>query len=1083
MARVVVVAHRPELQSLMAHVLEQAGHEVELAQNAAGALALLREEPADLLVLDGDQARPPVSQVARMLRREDPEVRILTTSADPDALRGDAPGRATEDLIGRPFEIEAFRIAVEGVLVGPVLEDAPSGDVPAIFPDARAPIPEASVVEIAQRIERLRAGWTELLHRWVWKGQDVEALCLQAAELVRLADAGGRGRIADSASTVLEQLVPHTLAHSFPTPGESSAMKRTLLELRRSLGPVVLAVSAVETLRGAVAGVLEESGCAVLAAEDPTTTLAQVLRIDPDVVAIDLALDDAHGLCSRILGISRFATTPVVFLSERADEEVRRAAFAAGAAGCIPGPIGEPLVDAVRTNLKTRELWRSLALRRSDILRARSAAAAAEPGQPETAPPAGPEIDRELGWDAAGYRRFLAYLADALELPDPIRDRWLPTPADELYDAAAGVGATETVVAEALARFLDRPYEPTIPVDRIVLGVLPTPVCVEQRIVAIETEPGVRGFALSNPFGEVAAAVLETHRDQHGELPIWIVPPVAISRLAPAIEAPAADPTDETRAFARAVVVLKWGDQIEVGELLEVSPGGLFVAIESPPPLETRVELHFALRRRESSGRRVLEATVRGHGVRESGEGRTGASFGLENLDPADQEALERYVGEQTVRTVLVGESRQQVVPGFEATERYEILALLGRGATSEVYEALDRDLDEHVALKILRADLSSNPEVRKRLQRELRLARKIRSPRVVQLYDMSLTGERAHLAMELVQGEPLSERLEREPLPVEAALDLSLDALEGIGEAHKLGIVHRDIKPSNLMVTPEGRCKVMDFGLAFATDESHITDPGTVLGTPCYMSPETIFNAQIEPAGRPLLLRLHPVPRRHRASPLHQPQRRRDDAHARPRRDPLGPGAEPRRARGPRRADPAVHGQESGGPLRRRGRAHGRDPGDPGRPRGTVHGSGPGPGGHGDPRPGARPARRGRAPGSGPPRGAGRGRVRGDRARPGRGLRGDRGRARAAAHGRHRRGPGPPALRRIDAHTHRHRVGARRLGEPGQPRRGRDGDLRALQRRSAGRAPPVDGPRLPLISAGRAGPGSARSARARRAW
>jgi serine/threonine-protein kinase len=190
----------------------------------------------------------------------------------------------------------------------------------------------------------------------------------------------------------------------------------------------------------------------------------------------------------------------------------------------------------------------------------------------------------------------------------------------------------------------------------------------------------------------------------------------------------------------------------------------------------------------------------------------------------------------------------------------YRITGRIGRGGMGIVYRAEDDKLGRAVALKVLPPALASDDERRRRFLREARTAASINDPHVAAVYDVGQDGEHAFLAMELVEGETLRNRLERGPLPVAEAIDLARQIALGLREAHGKGIVHRDLKPENVMVTTAGRAKILDFGLAKLRAEEAIAAPdseeqstatqqtleGQVLGTPGYMAPE-------QAAGRPV--------------------------------------------------------------------------------------------------------------------------------------------------------------------------------------------------------------------------------------
>jgi eukaryotic-like serine/threonine-protein kinase len=187
----------------------------------------------------------------------------------------------------------------------------------------------------------------------------------------------------------------------------------------------------------------------------------------------------------------------------------------------------------------------------------------------------------------------------------------------------------------------------------------------------------------------------------------------------------------------------------------------------------------------------------------------------------------------------------------------YEILSLLGRGGMGEVYRARDTRLDRIAALKILPSDMASDPERLRRFVREAKAASALNHSNIATIYEIGESDGIHWIAMELVEGETVAERLNRDGLEVAAILDIGIQAAEALEEAHSKGITHRDIKPANLMLTPKGKVKVLDFGLAkitrqessataTATSETH-TFPGLVMGTARYMSPEQILGQEVD--------------------------------------------------------------------------------------------------------------------------------------------------------------------------------------------------------------------------------------------
>jgi len=179
---------------------------------------------------------------------------------------------------------------------------------------------------------------------------------------------------------------------------------------------------------------------------------------------------------------------------------------------------------------------------------------------------------------------------------------------------------------------------------------------------------------------------------------------------------------------------------------------------------------------------------------------------------------------------------------------RFEIGAVRGVGGSAVVYSAFDRELREQVALKVLRADRTS-PEALTRLKREVAVARQAASPRLVRVYDIDATGESVFLTMEDVPGGSLKERLAEGPLPLEEALRIAGEVLEGLAALHGLGIVHRDVKPGNVLLDARGSVKLADFGLArrLEVDETRATSVNAFVGTVDYVSPEQALGRELD--------------------------------------------------------------------------------------------------------------------------------------------------------------------------------------------------------------------------------------------
>ena len=171
---------------------------------------------------------------------------------------------------------------------------------------------------------------------------------------------------------------------------------------------------------------------------------------------------------------------------------------------------------------------------------------------------------------------------------------------------------------------------------------------------------------------------------------------------------------------------------------------------------------------------------------------------------------------------------------------RYEILELLGEGGMGAVYKAADREVDRIVALKVIRPQMASNPEILARFKQELLLSSKVTHRNVIRIYDLSEAQGIKFITMEFLEGENLHDILKRrQKLGIAEAVDIVEQVSSGLAAAHREGIIHRDLKPANIMADKSGRVVVMDFGLARTFSGDGMTQTGTMLGTIEYMSPE----------------------------------------------------------------------------------------------------------------------------------------------------------------------------------------------------------------------------------------------------
>ena len=184
----------------------------------------------------------------------------------------------------------------------------------------------------------------------------------------------------------------------------------------------------------------------------------------------------------------------------------------------------------------------------------------------------------------------------------------------------------------------------------------------------------------------------------------------------------------------------------------------------------------------------------------------------------------------------------------------YRIDALVGAGGMGEVYRARDTKLDRPVALKWLPRSMAGDAERLRRFHTEAKAASSLNHPHILVVHDFGDENGRPFIVTEFVEGETLRARLDRGPIPVAEAMDIATQVAGALAAAHARGIVHRDVKPDNIMLRPDGHVKVLDFGLAKlaspAVDSAALTlltQPGVVMGTPRYMSPEQIRGVNVD--------------------------------------------------------------------------------------------------------------------------------------------------------------------------------------------------------------------------------------------
>ena len=198
-----------------------------------------------------------------------------------------------------------------------------------------------------------------------------------------------------------------------------------------------------------------------------------------------------------------------------------------------------------------------------------------------------------------------------------------------------------------------------------------------------------------------------------------------------------------------------------------------------------------------------------------------------------------------------------------QALGHYRIEAKLGEGGMGVVYRAFDTHLDRPVAIKILRADATASPERKRRFQQEAKAASALHHPNIVHIYDISSSGGTDYIAMEFVDGKTLDRLIGKSGLALSDTLKYAIQVADALARAHAARIVHRDLKPANIIVSEDGRVRLLDFGLAKLTAAADIdseagtetmnaredfqTEEGTILGTVAYMSPEQAQGKKVD--------------------------------------------------------------------------------------------------------------------------------------------------------------------------------------------------------------------------------------------
>ena len=231
------------------------------------------------------------------------------------------------------------------------------------------------------------------------------------------------------------------------------------------------------------------------------------------------------------------------------------------------------------------------------------------------------------------------------------------------------------------------------------------------------------------------------------------------------------------------------------------------------------------------------------------GSGTVILSRGSPTANEALKEIIARYAKQREAGMVSAAPGDDTSLPSRFG--RYQVIAIIGEGAVGIVYLAHDEKIDRNVAIKTLKLDPTLPPQEKKergeRFKREARVAGMLSHPDIVTVYDVGEEEGNPYIVMEYLKGATLSELTSEGPLTTSQSLEITAQVLSALEYAHKNDVVHRDIKPDNIFILKDGTVKVADFGIAQLASTSTMTQAGTIIGTPGYMSPEQVRGERVD--------------------------------------------------------------------------------------------------------------------------------------------------------------------------------------------------------------------------------------------